>query len=68
MPETVHENKMAPEVTEKTIGKFRFVLSGKKILIFVGDALHEDSTEYPTEDIAQGVWKYVLKAKRVEEV
>ena len=59
---------MSSEITEKSFGKYKFVLSGKKILIFVGDALHEDSTEYPTEEIAQGVWQQVLKAKRVESV
>lgn len=53
------------QIKEKTFGKYTFKLSGKKILIFVGDALHEDSTEYRTEEEAQGVWQKVLEAKRV---
>lgn len=61
-------SKSVPEVTitEKTFGKYKFVLSGKKVLIFVGDALCDASTEYPTLEEAQQVWQQVLRAEGVK--
>jgi len=56
---------MTSETKEFNNGKYKFVLSGKKVLIFVGDALCDASTEYPTIEEANQVWQQVLKAERV---